>query len=130
MHVQGLSLDLDQDGGMGEVDAWGRVCKGRLGMEAAASHQLPVADSIVEVRQEKASNIHRFLFVKEFVCLFVTQTLHQGTHQGVMFIVLQKLAVLNAKTAELRKRMAEYKPKKTVKKKAAGSVAGETLDPS
>ena len=43
---------------------------------------------------------------------------------------MQKLAVLNAKTTELRKRMAEFKPNKTVKRKAAGSVAGETLDPS
>ena len=79
VHVQGLSLDLDQNGGKGEVDAWGRVSKGRLGMEVAESHQLPVADSIVEVRQEKASHIHRFPSVKEFVCLFATQTPHQGT---------------------------------------------------
>jgi hypothetical protein len=71
VHVQGLSLDLDQNGGKDEVDAWGSVSMGRLGMEAAESHQLPVADSIVEVRQEKASHIHRFPSVKEFVCLYI-----------------------------------------------------------
>jgi hypothetical protein len=79
--VQGLSLDLDQNGKKGEVDAWGSVSMGRPGMEAAESHQLPVADSIVEVRQEKASHIHRFPSFKEFVCLFVTPT--PRTHQGL-----------------------------------------------
>ena len=50
-------------------------------------------------------------------------------------VILQKLSALNAKAAELRQRMADFKPKKAALKKktagsTAGSVAGETLNPS